>query len=88
MSLTPFVLDLILLGVAVEAIVLTVLLRRAGRPGAVFPLWLFLASGAALLGAFRLHLGNTPAPWPAAALGLGFITHAALLWRVARAGAR
>lgn len=64
MALTPWMLDLILAGIAVEGALGTALLVRFGRRRLVRPFLWFLLSGAALMAALRtvLAAGGHPVP--------------------------
>ena len=53
---TAPMIDLILAGVALEFLALAYVLRRVGRAFLIMPMFLFLASGAALMAALRFSL--------------------------------
>ncbi|MEK9625063.1 MAG: hypothetical protein VW103_10910 [Halieaceae bacterium] len=72
----PRLVELILLGMAIEAIWLLWRHRRAGRAG-VPPLLLHLISGALLLLAMKLALTGAAPLIVAAALGMAGVAHAA-----------
>ena len=72
----PRLVELILLGMAIEAIWLLWRHRRAGRTGAP-PLLLHLISGALLLLAMKLALTGTVPLMVAATLGMAGVAHAA-----------
>ena len=72
----PRLVELILLGMAIEAIWLLWRHRRAGRTGAP-PLLLHLISGALLLLAMKLALTGTAPLMVAATLGMAGVAHAA-----------
>lgn len=72
----PRLVELILLGMAIEAIWLLWRHRRAGRRGAP-PLLLHLISGALLLLAMKLALTGTAPLMVAATLGMAGVAHAA-----------
>jgi uncharacterized iron-regulated membrane protein len=68
--------DIILLGMALEAFWLLWRQRRAGEPGAP-PMLLHLMSGALLLLAMKLALTGAPPMMVAATLGMAGLAHAA-----------
>jgi len=72
----PRLVELILLGMAIEAIWLLWRHRRAGRAG-VPPLLLHLISGALLLLAMKLALSGAAPLMVAATLGMAGLAHAA-----------
>ena len=72
----PRLVELILLGMAIEAIWLLWRHRRAGRTGAP-PLLLHLISGALLLLAMKLALTGAAPLIVAATLGMAGVAHAA-----------
>ena len=72
----PRLVELILLGMAIEAIWLLWRHRRAGRTGAP-PLLLHLISGALLLLAMKLALTGVAPLIVAATLGMAGVAHAA-----------
>ena len=72
----PRLVELILLGMAIEAIWLLWRHRRAGRTGAP-PLLLHLISGALLLLAMKLALTGAAPLMVAATLGMAGVAHAA-----------
>ena len=72
----PRLVELILLGMAIEAIWLSWRHRRAGRAG-VPPLLLHLISGALLLLAMKLALTGAAPLMVAATLGMAGVSHAA-----------
>ena len=72
----PRLVELILLGMAIEAIWLLWRHRRAGHAGAP-PLLLHLISGALLLMAMKLALTGAAPLMVAATLGLAGVAHAA-----------
>ena len=72
----PQLVELILLGMAIEAIWLLWWHRRAGRAG-VPPLLLHLISGALLLLAMKLALTGAAPLMVAATLGMAGVAHAA-----------
>lgn len=72
----PRLVELILLGMTIEAIWLLWRQRRAGRTGAP-PLLLHLISGALLLLAMKLALTGAAPLIVAAALGMAGVAHAA-----------
>ena len=80
------IVDLILAGVAVEAVMLALLRRRFGGGAALPALLANLASGAALM--LALRAGLTGAPWPAVAgwMLAGLVAHATDLSLRARGG--
>ena len=72
----PRLVDIILLGMALEAFWLLWRHRRAGAPGAP-PMLLHLMSGALLLLAMKLALTGAPSIMVAATLGTAGLAHAA-----------
>ena len=72
----PRLVELILLGMAIEAMWLSWRHRRAGRMG-VPPLLLHLISGALLLLAMKLALTGAAPLMVAATLGMAGVSHAA-----------
>ena len=72
----PRLVDIILLGMALEAFWLLWRHRRAGEPGAP-PMLLHLMSGALLLLAMKLALTGAPPMMVAATLGMAGLAHAA-----------
>ena len=72
----PRLVDIILLGIALEAFWLMWRHRRAGKPGAP-PMLLHLMSGALLLLAMKLALTGAPPMMVAATLGTAGLAHAA-----------
>ena len=72
----PQLVELILLGMAIEAMWLSWRHRRAGRAG-VPPLLLHLISGALLLLAMKLALTGAAPLMVAATLGMAGVSHAA-----------
>lgn len=72
----PRLVELILLGMAIEAMWLSWRHRRAGRAG-VPPLLLHLISGALLLLAMKLALTGAAPLMVAATLGMAGVSHAA-----------
>jgi hypothetical protein len=72
----PRMVDIILLGIALEAFWLLWRHRRAGERGAP-PMLLHLMSGALLLLAMKLSLTGAPPMMVAATLGIAGLTHAA-----------
>ena len=79
-EITPFLIDLIIIAVAIEFALLAALLIIARATYLVTPLFLFLGSGALLLAAMRFALSSIDAGWTAAALLGSLCTHAALLY--------
>ena len=75
----PFMIDIILLAVVVEFLVLRAILWRRGRDHLVAPLFLFLASGAALMAALRFSLTPQQELLIPLALLAALILHAACL---------
>ena len=83
-ELSPSLVDLILGAVAIEFVLLWALLVRARATRFVWPLFLFLVSGALLLAAIRFSLSSMDALWASGALLGALMTHAALLYWAAR----
>ncbi|MEM9840487.1 MAG: hypothetical protein AAF830_15210 [Pseudomonadota bacterium] len=81
----PFVIDLIILGVAVEALILHRWLRNANLSPLIPPAMLFLTSGALLMLAFRGAISGWPAPVLSMLLLLGGVLHVFCLRQVAAA---
>lgn len=80
MTIAPWMLDLVLIGIAAEFALIAYLLVRSGyRPWAGPVLW-FLISGALLMWAVRLALAGDGHPLIGAALALSLVTHLACLW--------
>lgn len=78
------IVDLILAAMALEALALGLLWRRAARGLPTFPLLVCLASGACLLLALRAALTGAGALAIGGWLGVGFLAHLgdlALRWR-------
>ena len=74
-----FMIDMILVAVVVEFLALRIVLRRYRRERYVLPLFLFLASGAALLAALRFALTPQQEFLIPLALLSALILHAACL---------
>lgn len=83
-EITPFLIDLIIIAVAIEFVILAALLQRVGATYLITPLFLFLGSGALLLAAIRFALSSMDAGWMAAALFGSLCTHAASLYWAAQ----
>ena len=84
-EITPSLIDLIIIAVAIEFALLAALLIIARATYLVTPLFLFLGSGALLLAAMRFALSSIDAGWTAAALFGSLCAHTALLcWAVQR----
>jgi hypothetical protein len=75
-AFTPAVVDLILAGVAFEAILLLAYRRRTGRGVAALPLLANLAAGASLMLALRMSMSDGPASaWIPACLSVALVAH-------------
>ncbi|MEM7766553.1 MAG: hypothetical protein AAF253_03590, partial [Pseudomonadota bacterium] len=86
MTITPWMIDAILVGIAVEFGVGAVWLRRLQRPGLVPAFGWFLLSGAALMLALRIVLaGDGGDGLIAAALLASLISHGLAIASVIRA---
>lgn len=81
MPVTPAILDLILAGVGIEAILLSLWLRRCGLGRAIVPALLFLGSGALFLSALRVALANGGTAVVAGLLLASGLVHLLCLWR-------
>jgi len=73
--ISPRLVDLILLGVALEALLLWAWLRRDGRVPAVGALLPNLVSGACLFLALRFTMSGVDAVWVGASLGAALLAH-------------
>jgi len=83
--LTPFVIDLILIGVVIEFVLLAYYLRRRGAASFIWPAGLFLASGLLLFLALRLVMTSAPQPLLGVTLIGAFISHILLIaWGLSR----
>jgi len=87
-EITPHLIDLILIAVAAEFVLLRRVFAGAAGEGRSVRLFLFLASGGALLLALRFSLAGAADAWIAAALLAGFLLHGGFLASVAKARAR
>lgn len=74
-AITPWMIDLVLAGIAAEAVLISALLVRAGRTDWLAPLLWFLASGALLMLALRLALSGLTGPILTLPLLTSLITH-------------
>ncbi len=84
-EISPFLIDIILVGVVVEFLVLFAVLRNAGAAFLIWPLFLFLLSGGFLLAAARLALSASGTLFIGAALFAALVTHSFLLrWAAQR----
>lgn len=84
-EISPWVLDLILIGVAAEFAILYVLLKTYNAGFLIQPLFFFLLSGAFLLFAVRLMLSSVDLMWIGATLFAALVSHLLLLsWAVRR----
>lgn len=83
----PRLVDVILLGMAIEAIWLLWRHRRAGRTGAP-PLLLHLISGALLLLAMKFALTDVAPIIVVATLGMAGLTHAGDVYQITRTQAK
>lgn len=84
MTITPGLIDLIILAVGGEFVLIAWLLRRAGAQLWILPAFWFLASGALLMGALRLALAGSDGALIALPLVGSLFTHLLLLhsaWR-------
>lgn len=85
-DITPGLIDLILAGVAVEFVVLAAWLARSAAAHWIWPLLLYLGSGAALMLALRAALSGSDPLWIALPLGVSFFAHGGSLLAVVRLG--
>lgn len=79
MILAPWMLDLVIAGIAAEFALLAFLLARAGHGRWMIPLGWFLLSGALLIGALRLSLANAAPGLIALPLAASLFTHVLML---------
>lgn len=75
MPVEPWMIDLILAGIAVEFVAGAYLFRRSGRPHLIAPFGWFLVSGGALMMAVRMALTGVAGPALAAAMLVSLVTH-------------
>jgi len=83
MAVTPQLVDLVLVFVAIEAAGLVLFLQATGRGRLAPPAALFLASGAALMTAVRCALAGADA-LVAPSMLAAFALHAGTIWAVGR----
>jgi hypothetical protein len=83
-AITPSLIDLILVGVAAEFVALAAWLARRSAARWIWPLALYLGSGAALMLALRAALASADAQWIALPLAASFFAHAGSLLAVLR----
>ncbi len=81
---TPNLIDLILVGVALEFLLLAVWLSRRSAAPWIWPLFLYLGSGAALMIALRSALTDAEPRWIALPLATSFFAHGGSLFAVLR----
>jgi len=79
--LTPLTIDMILAGIALEAIGLGFWLKSTGRTRWLLPLMLFLGSGAALMAAVRFSLSDEPSGLIPGLLLIAGVLHVLCLWQ-------
>lgn len=84
MRLEPWMFDLVLLGIAAEALILSIGLRRAEAGRWAAPLFWFLVSGALLMASVRSAIASAPHELIAGLLLLSLLTHLACLWNAWR----
>lgn len=77
--ISPWMIDLVIAGIAFELVVLVILLRQRHQSRWSIPLFWFLLSGALLMVAIRLAVSGEAATGLAAALIASFVTHALFL---------
>ncbi|MFN7056303.1 hypothetical protein [Hyphomonas sp.] len=77
--LAPWMLDLVMLGVAAEFAALAWILYRLRRGRWIAPLGWFLLSGALLIGALRLSLSGAAGEVIALPLAASLVTHILML---------
>ena len=82
MTISPLMIDAVILAVGGEFILLAVFLQRAGRSGWILPAFWFLASGALLMAALRLALSASAGALIALPLLASLVTHFLLIWAV------
>jgi hypothetical protein len=80
MRLEPWMFDIVLLGIAAEALILSIGLRRAKAERWAAPLIWFLMSGALLMASVRCAIASVPHELIAGLLLLSLLTHLACLW--------
>ena len=83
-DLSPWMIDAILIGVALEFLLLRAFLAKANAHHLIALLFFFLMSGGFLLAAVRLALTNAPQAFIALALLSAFVSHAILFAMAAR----
>lgn len=76
----PILIDVILIAVFLEFVFLSAILQKSKAGFLIKPLFMFLASGAFLLTAFRLALSEARFMWISAALLGALIAHGVFLW--------
>lgn len=84
MTITPGLIDLVILAVGGEFLLIAWLLRRAGAQAWIAPAFWFLASGALLMGALRLAIAGSGGGLIALPLLGSLVTHLLTLnsaWR-------
>lgn len=84
MTLTPGLIDFVLVFVGLEFVVLALVLARGGAGRYITLLGLFLASGGLLFFALRLVMTGQTTLLLAVLLG-SFLTHVATIWLAAKA---
>ncbi|MEM9705599.1 MAG: hypothetical protein AAF850_05920 [Pseudomonadota bacterium] len=85
MTLTPSIIQWILLGVVIEAVGLTALFIRFRRPRLIVPTLFFLLSGAALMGVVReLLISGAESAFVSPLMLASFFGHMAAIFFFAR----
>ena len=79
MTLAPWMLDLVIIGIGAEFALLAYLLARLKLSSWTAPLGWFLISGALLIGALRLSLSGAAGAMIALPLAASLVTHIMML---------